>query len=91
MVHSVVAVETHPEKANEWEEYLPGLLTFMPYPDYSTQFVNIKNSFRSGKSSGVNIPLEYVYDAADFRVQLTKEFFEDVSMLWGEVIKRVWE
>lgn len=85
-------LEKHPEKADEWNTFLPNILTFAPYPtDYSGACLNLKNSFRKSKSPDMDIPLEYIYDAADFRIQMTKEYFQDISTLWSDVSCRVWE
>jgi hypothetical protein len=50
--------------------------------------LNIKNAFAPWKDR--DIPLEFVYDATDWRVWGTKEMLTDVRELWKAMEKRVW-
>ncbi|KAH0613817.1 uncharacterized protein H6S33_005703 [Morchella sextelata] len=79
------ALPNNPEKAAEWSEFLPGPLDIPPFR--SAGGVNLMNSF--GRDD-LDTPLDFIYTPANFRGQMSKDYFRDSSNLWKDVITKVW-
>lgn len=73
------------EEESQWASFLPGELA-MPPAGPQAGGINLRNAFRQGS----DIPLEYVYTPADYRITLTERMFLDIENLWTEVASTVW-